>query len=157
MSKPSGSLNAVAPLKFGKFLRISALDEMPQFINVFLGNMSVDWFQAESSLTYTLGSDDGYDQVVVYYTCFLASVVESGMGIERIRLADVEVYYDTKQFRYFIDLALEMLRFKLGVSIKKTTYNADPHLGTVNWNKNIDGEDSTKNIRQRPRGVNYGD
>ena len=119
--------------------------------------MSVDWFQAESSLTYTLGSDDGYDQVVVYYTCFLASVVESGMGIERIRLADVEVYYDTKQFRYFIDLALEMLRFKLGVSIKKTTYNADPHLGTVNWNKNIDGEDSTKNIRQRPRGVNYGD
>ena len=122
-----------------------------------LGNMSVDWFQAESSLTYTLGSDDGYDQVVVYSTCFLASVVESGMGIERIRLADVEVYYDTKQFRYFIDLALEMLRFKLGVSIKKTTYNADPHLGTVNWNKNIDGEDSTKNIRQRPRGVNYGD
>ena len=68
-----------------------------------LGNMSVDWFQAESSLTYTLGSDDGYDQVVVYYTCFLASVVESGMGIERIRLADVEVYYDTKPFRYFID------------------------------------------------------
>ena len=122
-----------------------------------LGNMAVDWCQAERSLTYTLGSDDGYDQVVVYYTCFLASVVESGMGIERIRLADVEVYYDTKQFRYFIDLALEMLRFKLGVSIKKTTYNADPHLGTVNWNKNIDGEDSTKNIRQRPRGVNYGD
>ena len=89
-----------------------------------LGNMSVDWFQAESSLTYTLGGD--------------------------------EVYYDTKEYRYFIDLALEMLRFKLGVSIKTTTYNADPHLGTVNWNKNVTGEDSTKNIRKRPRGVNYG-
>ena len=27
--------------KFGKFLRLSTLDEMPQFINVFLGNMSI--------------------------------------------------------------------------------------------------------------------
>ena len=27
--------------KFGKFIRISALDEIPQFINVFLGDMSI--------------------------------------------------------------------------------------------------------------------
>ena len=33
--------NDIRLTKFGKFLRISALDEMPQFINVLIGNMSV--------------------------------------------------------------------------------------------------------------------
>ena len=33
--------NDIRLTKFGKFLRISALDEMPQFFNVLIGNMSV--------------------------------------------------------------------------------------------------------------------
>ena len=74
-----------------------------------LGNMAVDWFQAETGLTYTLGGNNSYDQAVVYYTCFLGSVVENGLGIDRIKLADVEVYYNSEEFRYFIDLALEMI------------------------------------------------
>ena len=33
--------NDIRLTKFGKFLRVSALDEMPQFFNVLIGNMSV--------------------------------------------------------------------------------------------------------------------
>jgi hypothetical protein len=63
------------------------------------------------------------------------------------------VDFDNSQFEYFKDLALEMLLFKLGLSIKTTTYNAAPFLGEVNWLKNVSGVDSTKNIRKVPRGM----
>ena len=121
-----------------------------------LYNMSVDWFEEQTGSTFTLGSDAAYDNSVAYYCCYLGSIVANGVGIERIMLGDVQVYYDNKQFQYFVDLALELLAFKLGISIKRTTYNADPWLGKVNWNKNITGVDSTKDFRKKPRGINYG-
>jgi hypothetical protein len=121
-----------------------------------LYNMAVDWFQEQTSITFVLGDDSAYDNSVAYYCCYLSSIVANGVGIERIIMGDVQVYYDNKQFQYFVDLALELLAFKLGISIKRTTYNADPWLGTVNWNKNITGVDSTKDFRKKPRGINYG-
>jgi len=120
-----------------------------------LMNMSVDWFQQQTDLTYTIGEFSAYDSSVVYYSCFLVLVAQTGIGVQRIRLADVEVQYDNDQFQYFVDLALEMINLKRGFSIKRSTYNADPWLGDVNWLKNVDGVDSTKNIRPRPRGLNY--
>jgi len=118
-------------------------------------NMSVDWFEMQTNLTYTLGGVTAYDNAVVYYTCYLASLVQNGVGIDSIRLGDVEVSYNNAEFQHFEDLAIEMLLFKLGLSIKRTTYNAAPYLGQVNWNKNVTGADSTKNIRKVPRGINY--
>jgi len=120
-----------------------------------LMNMSVDWFQQQTDLTYTIDEFPAYDSSVVYYSCFLVLVAQTGIGVQRIRLADVEVQYDNDQFQYFVDLALEMINLKRGFSIKRSTYNADPWLGDVNWLKNVDGVDSTKNIRPRPRGLNY--
>ena len=118
-------------------------------------NMSVDWFEQQTGLTYTLGGVTAYDNSVVYYTCYLASLVQNGVGIDSISLGDVQVSYNNAEFQHFEDLAIEMLLFKLGMSIKKTTYNASPWLGQVNWNKNVTGVDSTKSIRKVPRGINY--
>ena len=116
-------------------------------------NLAVDWFEQQTGETYVLGNTTAYDNSVVYYTCYLASMVENGVGIDRIRMGDVEVYYENEQFKYFEDLALEMLLFKLGLSIKRTTYNASPYLGNVNSNKNVRGDDSTKDIRPVPKGI----
>ena len=44
---------------------------------------------------------------------------------------------------------------KLGLSIKRTTYNASPWLGNVNWKKNVSGVDATKMMYPRVRGVQY--
>ena len=76
-------------------------------------SLSVDWFDVQTGLTYSLGSDAAYDQAVVYYTCYLGSIVESGMGISQIRLADVDVKYINAEFANFVELALELLAMKL--------------------------------------------
>jgi len=116
-------------------------------------NLAVDWFAEQTGLTFALGTVPAYDNAVTYYTCYLASIVQNGVGVEHIGLGDVTVDFDNSQFEYFKDLALEMLLFKLGLSIKTTTYNAAPFLGEVNWDKNVTGVDSTKNIRKVPRGI----
>ena len=98
-----------------------------------LMNMSVDWFQQQTGTTYAIGTYAAYDSAVVYYSCFLVLVAQTGIGVRRIRLADVEVQYDNDQFQYFVDLALEMINLKRGVTIQRSSYNADPWLGPVNW------------------------
>ena len=130
-------------------------EEMDNSKLEILMNLSVDWFQIQTTTTYTLGEYAAYDAAVVYYSCYLVLVAQTGIGVTEIRLADVEVKYDSEQFQYFIDLALEMINLKKGASIKRSTYNADPYLGNVNWLRNVTGIDSTKNIRPKPRGINY--
>ena len=48
-----------------------------------------------------------------------------------------------------------MLAMKLGLSIKRTSYNAAPFLGQVNWDKNVKGIDATKDMYPPVRGVQY--
>ena len=117
-------------------------------------SISSEWFFEQIGITYNvLTADAAYDNAVMYYSCYLASIAQNGMGIERIQVGDLAVYYEGDQFIYFKQLAEQQLIMKQSLSIKTTTYNAAPYLGNVNWDKNVTGVDSTKTMYPRPQGT----
>jgi len=118
-------------------------------------SIAVEWFNEQTGLTYSSStSDAAYDNAVTYYSCYLASIAQNGLGIEQLRIGDVFVQYvDEEPYSKFLDMANEAIVAKQGLSIQTTSYNADASQGDVDWKKNIDGSDSTLNIRQKPRGM----
>lgn len=116
-------------------------------------SVASDWFKSQIGTTYTVGTDSAYDNAVMYYSCYLSSIAQNGMGIERIQVGDLAVYYEGDQFIHFKELAEQELVMKQSLSIKTTTYNADPWLGDVNWNKNVTGVDATKQMYPVPKGT----
>lgn len=116
-------------------------------------SVASDWFKSQIGTTYTIGADSAYDNAVMYYSCYLSSIAQNGMGIERIQVGDLAVYYEGDQFIHFKELAEQELVMKQSLSIKTTTYNADPWLGDVNWNKNVTGVDATKQMYPVPKGT----
>ena len=113
-----------------------------------------DWFYEQIGTVYDVTSADAtYDNAVMYYSCYLASIAQNGMGIERIQVGDLAVYYEGDQFIHFKELADQQLVMKQSLSIKTTAYNANPWTGDVNWKKNVTGVDSTKDMYPKPRGT----
>ena len=120
-----------------------------------LANMSGEWFQENTGTTYTLDANNTYDNAVIYYTCYLACLAANGVGIDRIAIGDLQVYYDTSEYEVWSTLANQMLVMKLGFSIKRTSYNSAPYLGSVNWDENITGVNATKTMYPPVRGVHF--
>ena len=118
-------------------------------------SIAIEWFAEQTGLTYSTDtSDAAYDNAVMYYSCYLACIAQNGLGIEQIRIGDVFVQYnDEEPYNKFLEMANDSIMAKQGLSIQTTTYNADATQGDVDWKKNIDGSDSTLNIRQKPRGM----
>ena len=120
-------------------------------------SISTEWFTEQTGLTYDatdpMDNDAAYDNAVAYYTCYLASIAQNGMGIERIQVGDLAVYYEDDAYIHFKELADQQLVMKQSLSIKTTTYNADPYLGRVNWDENVTGVNATKEMYPRPRGT----
>ena len=122
--------------------------------------IATEWFTEQTGLTYdttedpTMVNDAAYDNAVSYYSCYLGSIAQNGMGIEQLRIGDIFIsYVDEEPYQRFLELANEAIIAKQALSIKTSTYNADATKGDVDWKKNIDGSDSTLNVRQTPRGM----
>jgi len=118
-------------------------------------SIASEWFTEQTGLTYDVtNSDAAYDNAVMYYSCYLGSIAQNGMGIEQLRIGDIFVQYvDDEPYQKYLELANEAIIAKQALSIKTSTYNANAATGDVDWKKNIDGSDNTLNVRQKPRGL----
>lgn len=116
--------------------------------------MSIEWFESQTGTTYAVDTDNQFDNAVIYYSCYLSTIIQNGMGIEQVRIGDVFVQYDDDEpYTKWLEMANNEIISKQGLSIKTTIYNADASQGDVDWKKNIDGSDSTLNVRKKPRGM----
>jgi hypothetical protein len=118
-------------------------------------SIATEWFTEQTGITYAVATADAaYDNAVMYYSCYLASIAQNGLGIEQLRIGDIFIQYvDEEPYQRFLELAIEAIIAKQALSIKTSTYNADSNTGDVDWKKNIDGSSSTLNVRQTPRGM----
>ena len=118
-------------------------------------SIASEWFTEQSGLTYDVtGSDAHYDNAVMYYSCYLGSIAQNGLGIEQLRIGDIFIQYvDEEPYQKFLEMANAAIIAKQAMSIKTSTYNADSAKGDIDWKKNIDGSDSTLNVKQNPRGM----
>ena len=119
-----------------------------------LVTMAIEWVGEQEGTSFTVNTNDLVDQAVCYYTSYLLCIAQNGMGVEDMKIGDIFMSY-TKDDPYgkFLDMANDALLQKNALSIKTSTYNADPQLGDIDWKKNIDGSDSTLNVRKRPRNI----
>ena len=119
-----------------------------------LMTMAIEWVEEQEGTSFTVNSNDLVDKAVCYYSSYLLCVAQNGMGVEDMKIGDVFMSF-TKDDPYgkFLDMANEALLQKNALSIKTSTYNADPSLGDIDWKKNIDGSDSTLNVRSKPRNI----
>lgn len=119
-----------------------------------LVTMAIEWVEEQEGTSFTVNTNDLVDQAICYYTSYLLCIAQNGMGVEDMKIGDIFMSF-TKDDPYgkFLDMANDALLQKNALSIKTSTYNADPQLGDIDWKKNIDGSDSTLNVRKRPRNI----
>ena len=117
-------------------------------------SMSIEWFETQTGETYTVNTQDAFDNAIVFYSSYLGSIAQNGMGVENLKIGDIFIQYtDDEPYIKFLKMAQDALNSQIATSVKRTTYNADASKGNVDWKKNIDGSSNTLNVRQSPRNI----
>ena len=117
-------------------------------------SMAIEWFETQTGETYAVNTQDAFDNAIVFYSSYLGSIAQNGMGVENLKIGDIFIQYtDDEPYIKFLKLAQDALNSQIATSVKRTTYNADPSKGSVDWKKNIDGSSNTLNVRQSPRNI----
>ena len=117
-------------------------------------SMAIEWFETQTGETYTVNTQDAFDNAIVFYSSYLGSIAQNGMGVENLKIGDIFIQYtDDEPYIKFLKMAQDALNSQIATSVKRTTYNADASKGSVDWKKNIDGSSSTLNVRQSPRNI----
>ena len=117
-------------------------------------SMAIEWFETQTGETYTVNTQDAFDNAIVFYSSYLGSIAQNGMGVENLKIGDIFIQYtDDEPYSKYLKMAQDALNSQIATSVKRTTYNADASKGSIDWKKNIDGSSSTLNVRQKPRGL----
>ena len=114
-------------------------------------SMAIEWFETQTGETYAVNTQDAFDNAIVFYSSYLGSIAQNGMGVENLKIGDIFIQYtDDEPYQKFLKMAQDALNSQIATSVKTTTYNADASKGSVDWKKNIDGSSRTLNVRQTP-------
>ena len=141
--------------KLGSRVRLMTGIEASEVDDDDLSILITTAIEEQEGRTYSVNTHDLQDQAVTYYSSYLASIAQNGMGIENLKIGEVFISYnDEDPYGKYLDMARNALLQKNALSITTSTYNADPTLGDVDWKKNNDGSSSTLNVRQKPRNIN---
>ena len=117
-------------------------------------SMAIEWFETQTGETYTVNTQDAFDNAIVFYSSYLGSIAQNGMGVENLKIGDIFIQYtDDEPYIKFLKMAQDALNSQIATSVKRTTYNADATKGSVDWKKNIDGSSNTLNVRQSPLNI----
>ena len=77
-------------------------------------SMSIEWFETQTGETYTVNTQDAFDNAIVFYSSYLGSIAQNGMGVENLKIGDIFIQYtDDEPYIKFLKMAQDALNSQI--------------------------------------------